>query len=152
MRRVRVGLPALVVAAVAAVAAATTGAFAGQPKPSPPVIHESFTPLPCTGKPATRTTLEQEGCAEQQILATDKKINSLSAAIFKRLLDDAARRRFNAGARAWLAFRKADCLSQSDLFEGGTEAGVVDADCTAERNSDRVKELSSFLSDLSRTG
>jgi hypothetical protein len=36
-----------------------------------PPIHEPFTPLPSTGKPAQRTTTEQEGCAEQQIRLCD---------------------------------------------------------------------------------
>ena len=41
-----------------------------------PPIHEPFTPLPCTGKPAQRTTTQQEGCAEQQILKSDKRIDA----------------------------------------------------------------------------
>ena len=86
-----------------------------------------------------------EGCAEKQILASDKRIDALNEAIFGRLSDSAARRRFIAGYNAWLAYRHAYCLSASDVFEGGTEAGVVDAACTAVVNSQHVKNLKAFL-------
>jgi len=128
--------------------AAPPGARAHSTKLSPPMIHEPFTPLPCTGAPAQRTTLQMEGCAEQQILASDKQIDSLNRSIFGKLFDAAARRRFIAGHNAWLAYRHAYCLSESDVFEGGTEAGVVFADCEAGVNSQHVKDLKGFLADF----
>ncbi len=141
---------ALASATVLLVAEPSAGASrARTTKLLPPVIHESFTPLPCSGAPSHRTTLEQEGCAEQQILRTDGKIDGLSAAIFGKLFDDGARRRFIAGHKAWLSYRHAYCLSESDVFEGGTEAGVLDAVCTASVNSDHIKDLKTFLADLS---
>jgi uncharacterized protein YecT (DUF1311 family) len=115
---------------------------------SPPVMHESFTPLPCTGKPADRDTLQQEGCAEQQILAGDKQIDRLNRGIFAALGTTSAKRDFIAGHRAWLAYRHAYCLSVSDVFQGGTEAGVLDADCTAELTAQHVRNLREFLRDL----
>jgi uncharacterized protein YecT (DUF1311 family) len=121
------------------------GAPARAAKLSSPVIHESFTPLPCTGAPAQRTTLQMEGCAEQQILASDRHIDSLNRSIFGKLFDAPARRRFIAAHSAWLAYRHAYCLSESDVFEGGTEAGVVFADCVAGVNSQHVKDLQRFL-------
>jgi uncharacterized protein YecT (DUF1311 family) len=124
----------------------------GASKLSPPVIHEKFTPLPCTGQPNNRTTLEMEGCAERDILRTDATINKLAKSVFHLLRGDSARRRFIVAERAWLGFRRADCLSVSDLFQGGTEAAVIDAQCTAERNTERVKDLRTFRNDLSRNG
>jgi len=118
--------------------------------PSPPVIRESFTPLPCSGRPGYRDTLQEEGCAEQRILATDGQINALSRSVFPLLADNAARRRFTAAQAAWFAYRRADCLSRSDLFEGGTLASVVDAQCSAERNVERVRQLRTFRGDLTR--
>ena len=93
-----------------------------------------------------------EGCAEKQILATDTQVNVLGAEIFQLLGDDRARGDFNAAQRAWLNYRKADCFSMSDLFEGGTEAGVVDAQCAASRNNQRIKDLRTFKTNLLRTG
>ena len=118
----------------------------------PVKIHETFTPLPCAGSPSHRTTLEQEGCAEKQILRNDTQIDVLEAQIFPILFNDHARRDLNAAQHAWLTYRKADCLSMSDLFEGGTEAGVVDAQCVAARNSQRVKDLRAFHRGLTRSG
>jgi uncharacterized protein YecT (DUF1311 family) len=144
--------------AFAAVFALVGVAHAGTPVPahgaklSAPVIHETFTPLPCKGKPNSRTTIQQLGCAEQQILKTDKQIDALSVSVFSRLHDDAARRRFIAGAKAWLAYRRADCASRSDVFEGGTQAPVVAAQCQALRNSARIKDLRTFKSDLTSSG
>jgi uncharacterized protein YecT (DUF1311 family) len=148
--RIRLSVP-LALAAMTVLLVASAPATATSPhaaKLSPPVIHESFTPLPCTGAPADRTTLQMEGCAEQQILASDKQIDSLNRSLFGRLFDNAARRRFIAGHNAWLAYRHAYCLSESDVFEGGTEAGVVFADCVAGVNSQHVKDLKRFLADF----
>ena len=133
---------------IATSAAAGASGSPGQARPAklaPPVIHESFTPLPCTGAPGHRTTLDTEGCAEQQILGSDKRIDALNQAIFGKLFDAAARRRFIAGHSPWLAYRRAYCLSASDVFEGGTEAAVVDADCTASINSQHVTDLKAFF-------
>lgn len=121
-------------------------------KLSPPVIHEVFTPLPCSGKTGARDTLQEEGCAEQRILRSDASINVLAKSIFSLLMNDAARARFIAAQRAWLSFRHADCLSRSDLFQGGTLAAVIDAECTAERNLQRIKELRVMQSDFRRNG
>jgi uncharacterized protein YecT (DUF1311 family) len=139
-------LPAATIA-VAALLALVAGAGAGRLRAAdlaPPVIHESFTILPCTGKPASRTTLELEGCAEHQILNTDKAIDVLERTIFHLLGTDSARRDLIAAAHAWLNYRRADCLSASDAFQGGTLSGVVFADCFVARNKQRAKDLKTF--------
>lgn len=115
---------------------------------NPPVVRESFTPLPCGGTPPNRTTVQQEGCAEQQILKTDKAINSLNKAISAKLRDDPARRRFIAGDKAWFAYRGAYCLSVSDVFEGGSQAPVLDAECASRINSQHIKALREFAGDV----
>jgi uncharacterized protein YecT (DUF1311 family) len=122
---------------------------AGTVKLSPPVIHESFTVLPCAGVPKDRSTLEEEGCAEHQILRTDSSIDTLNNTIFANLADHSARRQFIAGHQAWLAYRHAYCLSMSDIFEGGTEAGLVDADCVASINGEHIKDLKEFVRNVS---
>lgn len=146
-------LSALIVAtfAMVVIAAVTPGGAlsAGAGKLSPPVIHESFTVLPCAGVPKDRSTLEEEGCAEHQILSTDAKIDALNKTIFAELPGDPARRQFIAGHNAWLAYRHAYCLSVSDVFEGGTEAGLIDADCVTGVNAQHIKDLNQFISDVS---
>jgi uncharacterized protein YecT (DUF1311 family) len=112
------------------------------------VIHESFTPLPCPAHP--QSTLDLEGCAEQRILRTDRLIDAVARTIFTRLYDDAARARFVAAQSAWLEYRRADCTSESDRYEGGTLAGLVAASCTADRSAQRLKDLRSFEKLLAR--
>jgi uncharacterized protein YecT (DUF1311 family) len=103
---------------------------------------------PCSGQPNARNTLQQAGCAEQQILRTDGQINALAKSVFSLLPDNAARRRFDKASSAWLAYRRADCLSVSDVFEGGTQAPVLYAQCEAARNAHRLKDLRTFKRDL----
>ena len=134
--------PATLVAVLSACLCLMPGGAVALAALSPPVIHESFTPLPCPTHP--QSTLDLEGCAEQHILKTDRQIDVVSRAIFARLFDDAARRRFVAAQNAWLAYRRADCTSMSDQYEGGTLAGLVAATCTADRSVQRLKDLRSF--------
>jgi uncharacterized protein YecT (DUF1311 family) len=134
---------AALVAAPAAGASSAHGA-----RLAPPVISEPLTPLPCAGAPSKRTTVEQEGCAEHQILSSDEKIDALNKTIFAKLGSDAARRQFIAGNTAWLGFRKKYCLSVSDIFAGGTEAPVLDAECVAGLNTEHIKDLDTFVRDL----
>ena len=140
--------------AAAPIAASKPGgaANARPAKLSPVLVRETFTPLPCSGKPGRRTTLQQEGCAEHRILSSDARINALSRAIFPVLPGDRARRRFNSAQRAWLGYRRVDCLSMADPVAGGSEVAVVVASCTADRNTARVKELKAFRDELNRTG
>ncbi len=88
------------------------------------------------------------GCAERDIVSTDKLIDAVSKTVFQRLGDDQARRRFVTAARAWLTYRNADCASRSDVFEGGSQAPVLDAQCTAARNKTRLADLRTFAGDL----
>ncbi len=147
-----IGLMALglTAAALTAIASARPSPAAGGSKLSPPVIREVFTPLPCAGTPTTRTTVQQEGCAERDVLRTDKLIDAVSTSVFQRLHDDPARRRFLAAARAWLTYRNADCASRSDVFEGGSQAPVIAAQCDAARNKSRLADLRAFAGDLPR--
>jgi uncharacterized protein YecT (DUF1311 family) len=141
-RRAPLGaLAALAVALLVPLSAATAASAL-----SPPVIHEVFTLLPCPAHP--QSTLDLEGCAEHQIARTDHRIDAVAATIFKQLQDDPARRRFIAAQSAWIAYRTADCRSRSDQYEGGTLAGLVAAQCTGERSSERLKDLQEFAKAL----
>ncbi|MFL5861380.1 MAG: lysozyme inhibitor LprI family protein [Solirubrobacteraceae bacterium] len=135
-------------ALVVLVAAASAGAAGHAAKLAPPVIKESFTLLPCSGAPGHRSTLQMEGCAEHQTLRSDKQIDALNKKIFSALPSNSARRDLIAGHKAWLTYRTAYCRSASDVFQGGTEAGVVAADCTASLNRQHVSNLKTFLNDL----
>jgi uncharacterized protein YecT (DUF1311 family) len=130
------------VGVVLAMTAASTSAATLRP----PVIKEVFTPLKCTHD---KTTLGIEGCAEHQILRSDKSIDSLNAKIFTKL-STSGKKDFVNGHNAWLKYRTAYCLSESDVYQGGTQAGVVDAQCVTNVNAAHVKELAGFLSSLNQ--
>ena len=117
----------------------------------PPVIKESFTLLPCPAKP--QTTLELEGCAEHRIVKSDAAINARVMKIFfllRKVRSASAQARFVRGERAWLTYRRLVCDSRSDVFEGGTLAGVVAANCVADANDAHLKDLRAFERDLRR--
>src|SRR4051794_8599153 len=111
----------------------------------PPVIHEVFTPLPCPKHASS--TLDYEGCSEQQILATDRKIDAKARAIFFKL---APRERagFVRGEREWLAYRRDTCAAEASKYAGGTLAAVVDASCQAARNKTHLTDVSELLKTL----
>jgi uncharacterized protein YecT (DUF1311 family) len=130
----------LVLLAGAAVAAPASAAV------SPPVIHEQFTLLPCPAHP--QTTLALEGCSEHTIVRVDRQIDAVVKQLFGLLPDASARADLAAAQRAWLAYRRADCTSLSDQDEHGTLAGVVAADCTANRSQRRLRDLQGFVKAL----
>jgi len=111
----------------------------------PPVIHESFTPLPCPKHASS--TLALEGCAEKAILAGDRKIDAKAHAIFFKL---APRERagFVRGEREWLSYRRDSCAAESSKYAGGTLAAVVDAQCQATRNTTHLGDLAELLQTL----
>ena len=104
----------------------------------PPVIHETFTPLPCPMHP--QSTLDSEGCLERAILQGDRQIDAQAKAIFSLLRPD-ARAGFVRSERAWLAYRRASCLAEASKYAGGTLTGIVDASCTVSRNKTHLQDL-----------
>lgn len=147
--RLSVAVCGVIVAALCAGAPVAQGAAATT---SAPVVHESFTPLPCTGKPADRTTLQLEGCAEHRVLALDKQIDKLNATIFSALGTAKGRRDFVSANASWLGFRRYSCLSASDNYSGGSVAGVVYANCLATMDSEHVTGLKVLRKTLSPAG
>ena len=146
----------LLLAAVAVIAAVgsvvVTQADGTEPaqaaKAGPPPIHEPFTVLPCPSNPTS--TPDLEGCLEHQILRTDRTIENLNSSIFSLIGPDNVHlpRDFIAAHRAWLAYRKADCLAVSEQYEGGTLSPVAYAECVVKRNDQRIKDLRAFRHDL----
>jgi uncharacterized protein YecT (DUF1311 family) len=107
-----------------------------------PVITEDFRPvLPCD----QNTTVGQEGCAEHHVLAADRQLNADIRAVFGFLADDAARRDFVGAQMTWTSYRRSDCISQSDVYEGGTEQPVVYALCLATADASRREDLRGFF-------
>ena len=138
----------LVAAAVVMVAVVSVGRAASAVASGPPVIKEPFTVLPCPANPVS--TLDLEGCGEHRVVAADKKVDAAASTVYGRLQDSAARGRFAAAQSAWLRFRTADCLSVSDVAEGGSLAGIDALHCDVKRSAERLKELRSFAAELAK--
>ena len=135
---------ALVLVAACVVAAPSMS----KSRPTPPVIKETFALQPCPGKGKERTTSDLIGCAQREILRTDALINAQAKVVFGLLHTDAARTRFVQAEKAWLAFRKASCLSESDVHEGGSLSAVDFLNCAGTRNVQHLADLRAFAKAL----
>lgn len=129
----RLGVPALI-------AAVLVGCGSHAPL-RPPRISETFTRLPC--RRAGMSTLNAEGCAEAQIVASDRAIDIDVATVFGHLPHD-ARKSFVESERSWLAYRRASCTAESARYAGGTLEPVAFAQCLAERNERHLRDLLSM--------
>ena len=119
-------------------AAAASLILTGVAAAGPPKITEPFTKLGCPAK--LKTTLDQEGCAEQRVLSSDAAINATSVKIYA-LLKGSARADFTRSEVHWLAYRRASCSAESSKHKGGTLEPVDYAECEIARNETHVQEL-----------
>jgi len=125
------------VVALAALAAGGTATAAGAP--TPPVIHEPFTPLPCPIHPDT--TIDVEGCQEHRILRTDRAIDKEVKTIFGLLRTGDARASFAAGEQDWLRYRRRSCAAEAAVYAGGSAAPVAYLSCALRRNRTHLADL-----------
>jgi uncharacterized protein YecT (DUF1311 family) len=124
------------------VALALVAAVSAQAAPSPPVIHESFTLLPCPMHPQTMVGLE--GCSEHAIVTTDRKIDAQVKKVFRLLTAPGARATFAASERSWLRYRNASCNAQSSFYTGGSAQPVAYAQCVLQRNHSHLVDLAAL--------
>jgi uncharacterized protein YecT (DUF1311 family) len=130
----------MVVGAAVLVSAGVSGA-SGVATLTPPVITEPFTPLPCHHG----TTLGLEGCAEGQLLSTDRRINEQVKLLFDVIPTARQKRDFVAVEKEWLTYRKADCSTVSAIFQGGTIEPVEYALCEVRDDEARSADLHSYF-------
>jgi uncharacterized protein YecT (DUF1311 family) len=131
---------------VAAVAFLAPIALASQ-RLRPPVIHETFTALPCPRHP--QTTVALEGCAEKVILVTDRRINTRVARIFRLLRAGQPRVDFVASEQAWLRYRRRSCEAEGSFYAGGSMQPLANAECVGDRNRSHLSDLAKLLKVLS---
>jgi uncharacterized protein YecT (DUF1311 family) len=110
---------------------------------TPPVIPEKFSPtLPCD----PNTTVGMEGCGEHKVLAADAQLDADVKVIFGLWKgDDLALRQFVTAQTTWLAYRNADCTSQSNVYQGGSEQPVAYVYCLAGDDASRRQDLKAFF-------
>ena len=105
----------------------------------PPLISENFgTPPRCDPD----TTVGQGACGERKVLAADRVLNADITVIFGLLATSRpAQEDFISAENDWVKYRRADCRSQSDVYLGGTEQGVVYVYCLANEDTARRTDL-----------
>lgn len=138
------GARLLLVVTVAALAVGGAATAAGAP--TPPVIHEPFTPLPCPLHPDT--TVDIEGCQEHRILRTDRAIDNDVKAILGLLRTTDARASFVAGEQDWLRYRRRSCAAEATVYAGGSGAPVAYLSCTVRRNRTHLADLGAMKKTL----
>jgi len=112
--------------------------------PSAVNITEAFKPvLACH----PGTTVGTEGCSERKVLAADARLDA-DAKVILSLISRSARHNFVTAQTAWLAYRDADCQSQSAVYQGGSERPIVYAECLASDDSARRQDLEGFFASL----
>src|SRR2546426_10450601 len=107
--------------------------------PRPPVIHESFTVLPCPAHPVS--TLDMEACAEKALRHSDRAINRRAKTIFGFLRSSVARTAFVRSEQSWLRYRRASCSAQASVYAGGSAEPVAFASCEVNRNRTHLADL-----------
>jgi uncharacterized protein YecT (DUF1311 family) len=115
------------------------------PAPKPPVVTEQFNPpFACN----QQSNLGVQGCAERKVDSGDARINAGVKLLFRVLYDNASRRDLVTAEHAWLAYRSADCTSQSDEYEGGSEQPIAYLECLALDDQSRSADLKGFYQAL----
>jgi putative transposase len=83
-------------------------------------------------------------------MRTDLVLDALRMALTRREHGADVDLIHHSDAGSWLTYRNADCASVSDKYAGGTLAGVVAADCTAQRTARHLIEIRAFEQLLER--
>lgn len=95
--------------------------------------------LPCPTH--RKTTVAIEGCLEHRIVGIDKQIDNIARSLYARMNDPQSARHFAAAEQAWIAYRRAACISDADAYAGGTLAPVEFANCELRLNRQRLGDL-----------
>lgn len=109
----------------------------------PPVIQETWTPLPCPARPlSTLSTVEIVGCLERAVVRSDRRINAKVATIYRLLRRKSDRSAFAEGEQAWLRYRRQSCRALASKYEGGSAQPILFLDCQKRRNAQHLIDLS----------
>lgn len=99
---------------------------------------------PCLDKPENYTTVGQIDCASREASVWDEMLNKNYAEL-KKALDGKAFAAVREAQRKWIAFRDADCAVPQTMFEGGSIAGPISADCDLQLTARRANALADYL-------
>jgi uncharacterized protein YecT (DUF1311 family) len=144
--------PAFLVAALVATAMLASPALAGDAetiaaclKAEHKANHDGHACIgrvsdPCLQRPGGETTVGMVQCADRETKIWDDLLNGE----YQRLLgvlDGKAAASVRTAQRAWITLRDADCQVPYDLFEGGTMAQPIAANCVLNHTAQRTLQL-----------
>ena len=134
-----------IVIAVAALWAATAHAQPAHAQPAR--INVPLTPAyaACTNKAVS--TADTRECAMAELAVWDKRLNAAYGKVMaSRNWGDDTKGLVRTAQRNWLAYRQAKCAAEGQMVaEGGTLAGIIDADCFVTETALRALELEDAL-------
>jgi uncharacterized protein YecT (DUF1311 family) len=107
---------------------------------SAPVISEHFTKLSCNHS----NTLGLEGCAEGQLLSTDKRIDNEVKLLFS-LVPTVQQKSLVTAESVFLKYRRATCKAYSDVYRGGSFAPVEYALCEVQMDEAQSTTLHGYF-------
>jgi uncharacterized protein YecT (DUF1311 family) len=85
--------------------------------------------------------MEMTQCADQRLKSTDAELNTVYAALMKKI-EAPDQKRLRDAERAWIAFRDSECLFRiGGEDQGGTLWPMLELQCKADMTEARVKDL-----------
>lgn len=112
----------------------STAAPDAQPLRSSPV---SFAKKDCS---QVATQIEMNQCAADNYRVADQALNQVYQDVLQNL-DNAAKAQLSTAEERWLVFRDAHCTFESDRFQGGSIAPLIQASCMEQVTDNRIAEL-----------
>ncbi|MBE9067542.1 DUF1311 domain-containing protein [Leptolyngbya cf. ectocarpi LEGE 11479] len=86
------------------------------------------------------TQLDMNQCAAENYSLSDKRLNQVYQEV-RQTLDAAATAQLTKAEERWIVFRDDQCTFESDRFEGGSIAPLIQASCMEQITDNRIAEL-----------
>lgn len=86
------------------------------------------------------TQIDMNQCAAENYSLSDKQLNQVYQAV-RQNLDAAAKAQLTKAEERWIVFRDAQCTFESDRFEDGSIAPLIQASCMEQITDNRIAEL-----------
>ncbi|MEM7796004.1 MAG: lysozyme inhibitor LprI family protein [Cyanobacteria bacterium P01_C01_bin.118] len=103
------------------------------PRPNPIALAKQD-----CGQMATQTDINQ--CAAENYSISDKALNQVYRGVLQDL-GDSAKAKLTTAEERWIVFRDAQCTFESDRFEDGSMAPLIQASCMEQITDNRIAEL-----------
>lgn len=86
-----------------------------------------------------------ENCLENEYKKLDAKLNEEYQTALKRLMKESSNEKdiinLKQTQQIWISYRESNCLSERELYEGGTDSIAVSIECDINLTNERLKEI-----------